>query len=199
VGRYQSKPGAPGESAPPLPEFVSKNLPKPEDFTFYKTLTEKENKTVSIELRPRAADADVKPEKKQAVEGPKDNALQPAKMKGADAKTDKRPSQPEVAKPSSVKPIAALEKKAAPLKQAASSKSHYTVQVSSHQEKTAAEDEVKKMKQHGYAAFIVSSELPGKGTWYRVRLGSFSNKASAEKLEKEVREKAGVSPIVVIE
>jgi hypothetical protein len=112
----------------------------------------------------------VKPEKKQAVEGPKDNALQPAKMKGADAKTDKRPSQPEVAKPSSVKPIAALEKKAAPLKQAASSKSHYTVQVSSHQEKTAAEDEVKKMKQHGYAAFIASSELPGKGTWYRALL-----------------------------
>ena len=199
VGRYQGKQVAPGESAPPLPEFVSKNLPKPEDFTFYKTLTAKDNRTVSIELRPRASEGEVKPEKKQAAEVPKDNAPQPAKSKGEDAKTVKRAFQPEVAKQSAVKPAAAPEKKAAPLKQAASSKLHYTVQVSSHQEKTAAEDEVKKMKQNGYAAFIVSSELPGKGTWYRVRLGSFSNKAAAEKLEKEVREKAGVSPIVVIE
>jgi DedD protein len=199
VGRYQSKPGAPEENVPPLPEVVSKNLPKPEDYTFYKTLTGKDDKTVSIELRPKALDAEMKPEKRPTAEGPKDNASQPAKTKGADAKTDKRASQQVVAKPNAVKSVAAPEKKAAPLKQEASSKLHYTIQLSSHQEKSAAEDEVKKMKQSGYAAFIVSSELPGKGMWYRVRLGSFSNKAAAEKLQKEIREKAGGSPIITIE
>jgi cell division septation protein DedD len=62
-----------------------------------------------------------------------------------------------------------------------------------------AEDDIKKMKQRGYSAFIVTSDLPGKGTWYRVRLGSFSSKALAEKLQKELRTKEGISPFITIE
>ena len=62
-----------------------------------------------------------------------------------------------------------------------------------------AEDEVKKMKKRGYAAFIASSELPGKGMWHRVRLGSFLNKAAAEKLQKTLHGKESISSIIVIE
>jgi cell division protein FtsN len=35
--------------------------------------------------------------------------------------------------------------------------------------------------------------------WHRVRLGSFSNKAAAERLQKSVRDKEGLSTIVVLE
>ena len=62
-----------------------------------------------------------------------------------------------------------------------------------------AQDEVKRLKRRGFAAFVVSSELPGKGVWHRVRLGSFTNKAAAERLQKSVREKEGLSTIVVLE
>jgi cell division septation protein DedD len=55
------------------------------------------------------------------------------------------------------------------------------------------------MKTRGYAAFIVSSNLPDKGTWYRVRLGSFSNKAAAEKLLKQLQAKEGISSFITIE
>jgi DedD protein len=79
------------------------------------------------------------------------------------------------------------------------SKVRYALQLASYQERELAEDDVKKMKKQGYAAFVVTSQLPDKGTWYRVRLGSFSNKASAEKLQKELQAKAGVSPIIVTE
>jgi cell division septation protein DedD len=190
VGKYQGKSDTPGEGAPPLPEVVSKNLPKPEEFTFYRTLLEKENKTVSIELKPKAVNREAKPGKPGA-DAPKDGAQPPVKEKGPETRTEKKVIQPESTKQIAVKP--------APEISVESSKLRYTIQLSSHQEKQAAEDEVKKMKQSGYAAFIISSELPGKGTWYRVRLGSFAKKESAEKLRDQVRAKVGISPIVVME
>ncbi len=199
MGKYEKKQGSPGESLPPLPEVVSKNLPKPEEFTFYKTLTEKENKTVSIDLKPKTANTENKPEKKEAVGSPKEHNQPAVKEKSAESTVEKKSSQPEPVKQPPVKPSPAPEKKTVTAKQSAPPKLRYAVQVSSHQEKQAAEDEVKRMKQNGFAAFIVVSELPGKGKWYRVRLGSFTNKDSAEKLQKNVNAKAGVSSILVIE
>ena len=75
----------------------------------------------------------------------------------------------------------------------------YTLQIASYQEKNVAEDDVKKMKKHGYAAFIVSTELPGKGKWHRVRIGSLANRAAAEKLQKDIHAKVGISPVITIE
>jgi alanyl-tRNA synthetase len=69
---------------------------------------------------------------------------------------------------------------------ASAGKIRYTVQVASYPDKVLAEDEMKRMKKRGYAAFIAASELPDKGTWYRVRLGSFSTKTAAERLANEI-------------
>ena len=201
VGKYQSKAGSTAESLPPLPEIVSKNLPKPEEFTFYKTLTEKDNKTVSIDLKPKpsSSNPENKPDNKETTVSPKEHVQPAVKEKSAESRAEKKSVQPEPVKQTAVKPSPAPEKKTASIKQPASSKLRYTIQVSSHQEKQAAEDEVIRMKQNGFAAFIVASELPGKGTWYRVRLGSFTNKDSAEKLQKTVNTKVGISSIIVIE
>jgi cell division septation protein DedD len=68
--------------------------------------------------------------------------------------------------------------------QEADPKIRYTLQIASYPDKDSAEADVKKMKQRGYAAFVMSSNLEEKGTWYRVRLGSFSNRGAAEKLEE---------------
>ena len=201
VGKYQSKGGSAAESLPPLPEVVSKNLPKPEEFTFYKTLTEKDNKTVSIDLKPKPANTESKPDRKEPAVPPKEHD-QPAvkeKEKSADSKAEKKSVQAEPARQPAPKPSPAPEKKTASAKQTTSSKLHYTIQVSSHPERGAAEDEVRRMKQNGFAAFIVSSDLPGKGTWYRVRIGSFSNRDAAERLQKSIQAKVGVSSIIVIE
>ncbi len=201
VGKYQSKGGSTAESLPPLPEVVSKNLPKPEEFTFYKTLTEKDNKTVSIDLKPKppSSNSESKPERKETTVAPKEHEQPAVKEKGAEGKAEKKSVQAEGAKQTAPKQSQTPEKKTASVKQPASSKLRYTIQVSSHQEKQTAEDEVKRMKQNGFAAFIVASELPGKGTWYRVRLGSFTNRDAAEKLQKSVNAKVGISSIIVIE
>ncbi len=199
MGRYEKKQGSPTESLPPLPEVVSKNLPKPEEYTFYKTLTEKDNKTVSIDLKPKTPNTETKPEKKEVTASQKEHDQSAVKEKSTESKAEKKSAQPEPVKQPVAKPSPAPEKKTASIKQPASPKLRYTIQISSHQEKQAAEDEVKRMKQNGFAAFIVASELPGKGKWFRVRLGSFTNRDAAEKLQKNVDAKIGGSSIIVIE
>lgn len=191
VGKYQSKSTAQSEAAPPLPEVASKNSRTQEEFTFYKTLTDKENKTVSIDLKPAPAKEQAKAENKQVAEPPKTAPAQPAqKEKTLEIKLEKNTSsaEKEADKPRPAK------KEAAP-----NTKLRYTVQIASYPEKEMADDEVRKLKRQGYAAFVASSEIPGKGMWHRVRLGSFSNKAAAEKLQRDLRAKESISSIIVIE
>ncbi len=199
VGKYEKKQGSSAGALPPLPEVVSKNLPKPEEFTFYKTLTEKENKTVSIDLKPKASSPETKPEKKDSTAAAKERDQTAAAEKGTNDKAEKKSAQPEPVKQAVIKPSPAPEKKTASAKQPASPKLRYAIQLSAHQERQEAEDAVKRMKQNGFAAYIVASELPGRGPWFRVRLGSFTNRGAAEKLQKAVTDKVGVSSIIVIE
>jgi cell division septation protein DedD len=172
VGKYQSKSVASGEIAPPLPEIASATGQKQEEFTFYKTLTDKNDKTVSIELKPKSM-------KEEANSGKE--VFPSASPKQAESKQ----SQPQA--------------KREPAAASTSVKLRYSVQTASFVERAMAEDEVKRLKKRGFAAFVVSSEMPGKGVWHRVRIGSFSNKAAAEKLQKTIHEKERILTIVVLE
>ena len=198
VGKYQSKSGTLADTMPPLPEIISKNLPKQDEFTFYKTLTDKYDKTVSIDLKPKSAAGEKHVDKKPA-------AGETARVKGAQQlPNDKKMEDTADGDKTAAGGQGALKQQVPAKKETVSaqkpnSKMRYTLQIASYQEKEMAEDDIKKMKQRGYAAFIVASDLPGKGTWYRVRLGSFSSKASAEKLQKELRAKEGISPFITIE
>jgi cell division septation protein DedD len=197
VGKYQSKSGTLADAMPPMPEIISKNLPKEDEFTFYRTLTDKYDRTVSIDLKPKSAT------EKNVDKTP--DAGGTARVKGAqqpphDKKMESKPDRDKIAEAgqSAPKQQVPAKKETVPA-QKPNPKLRYTLQIASYQEKEMAEGDIKKMKQLGYAAFIVASDLPGKGTWYRVRLGSFSSKASAEKLQKELRVKEGISPFVTIE
>ena len=198
VGKYQSKSATLADTMPPLPEIISKNLPKQDEFTFYKSLTDKYDKTVSIDLKPKAAAGEKRVDKKQ-------DAGETARVKGSqqppnDKKIESKPDPGKAAEAGQAAPKQPVLAKKEPVSaQKPNAKLRYTLQIAAYQEKGMAEDDIKKMKQRGYAAFIVASDLPGKGTWYRVRLGSFTSKASAEKLQKELRAKEGISPFVTIE
>ena len=198
VGKYRSKPGTPADTMPPLPEIISKNLPKQDEFTFYKSLTDKYNKTVSIDLKPKPA-----AEKKQDDKKPSVNETAPVKdaqQLRSDNKTEDKAGHERAAAAGQGAPKQQVSSKKETVRaQKTDSKLRYTLQIASYQEKEMAEADIKKMKQRGYDAFVVASELPGKGTWYRVRLGSFSSKAAAEKLQKELRSKEGISAFLTIE
>ncbi len=200
AGKYQSRSLMSREIAPPLPEMASGTGQKQEEFTFYKTLTDNNDRTVSIDLKPKPAQEESKPGKPRAV--PESQKAIPAqtapKEDRIEIKVEKETSLPAKPKQAALKQPQRMAMKV-PAAASTGVKLRYTVQTASYQERGMAEDEVKRLKKRGYAAFIASLALPGKGTWHRVRLGSFSNKASAEKLQKALQVKEGISPIVVIE
>ncbi len=201
VGRYQNKTSSQSESLTPLPDVASEKLPKPEDFTFFRSLSEKENKTVSIDLKPKSSPVESTTDKKQVSantsrESPDRFA---SKTMIQDANIEKKASDADIMQQKTNKHQDVAEKKDKSLKKTNPLRLHYTVQVASYPEKQLANDEAKKMKSRGYDAFVVPSDVPGKGTWYRVRLGSFTNKEAAEKLAKEVHSKVGISSIITLE
>ena len=57
----------------------------------------------------------------------------------------------------------------------------YTVQVSSYQSLDEAKAYAAVLERKGYKPFVVTSTIEGKGTWYRVRLGSFKDEPTAQK------------------
>jgi cell division septation protein DedD/nucleoid DNA-binding protein len=59
-------------------------------------------------------------------------------------------------------------------------KDYYVVQVASYPTYEVAEEEAKRFKDKGYNAFIEIADIPGKGTWYRVRVGDFTSLKQAE-------------------
>jgi cell division septation protein DedD len=201
VGKYQQgKPVTQAEDVSPLPDIVAKNLPSKEEFTFYKTLTDKNDKTVSIDLKPKPAQQENKPEIKQPAPEEKKakEVTPPAKEKQLEIKIHKEEAPTKQQKQTASKQQVVAKKEPVP-KATSSTKIRYTLQLASYPEKEPAEVDVKRLKQRGYAAFIVAAEVPGKGTWYRVRLGSLPSKPAAEKLQKEVNTKEGLSPIIVME
>ncbi|MCK9417870.1 MAG: SPOR domain-containing protein [Nitrospirae bacterium] len=199
VGKYQSKSGVSAEIAPPLPEIASSAAQKQEEFTFYKTLTDRNDKTISIDLKPRTVTEENRTEKQQpAAEAQKSMPVPSAPKEkrieinfGKEAVPSARSNQvasKQPQQPATRGPAVSTNVKA-----------RYTVQTASYQERAQAEDEVKRLKRRGFAAFIVSSELPGKGVRHRVRIGSFSNRAAAEKLQTAIHEKERILTIVVSE
>jgi cell division septation protein DedD len=211
VGRYQSRSAKINEPLPQLPETVAKHIPKKEDFTFYKTLTEKDNITVSIDLKPKSSSQDNREGQTPKEPAKKEDALSGNQQKPAEkkkegrtieVKLDKAPSQPprqeKPEPPRKSEPSPQPKKEQATALDAAGTL-RYTIQVASYPARDMAEEDVKRMKKRGYAAFVKENEIPEKGTWYRVRVGSFKNRASAERLAGELKSKEGLDPFITVE
>ncbi len=73
----------------------------------------------------------------------------------------------------------------------------YTVQVGAMKDKALADAMVSKLKKAGYSAYIASSESSGKGTWYRIRLGTFPNKEDAQREIVKIKKNEGMQATVV--
>ena len=62
-----------------------------------------------------------------------------------------------------------------------------TIQVASLKDPKAADKLVTKLKKKGYAAYKTTADISGKGTWHRVRIGYFKNRADAKKILNKLR------------
>jgi cell division septation protein DedD len=55
----------------------------------------------------------------------------------------------------------------------------FTLQLGASPNRDDAERQASRLREKGYGPYIVAAEVPGKGTWYRVRMGSFPTKDAA--------------------
>jgi cell division septation protein DedD len=70
--------------------------------------------------------------------------------------------------------------KVAPAKPQTVPNGPFTLQLGASQDKDDANRQIARLKDKGYAPYLVTAQVPGKGTWYRVRMGSFPSKDAAQ-------------------
>jgi cell division protein FtsN len=71
-----------------------------------------------------------------------------------------------------------------------------TVQAASVKNARAADRLVAELKKTGFHAYRAIGKVPGKGIWYRVRVGKYRNKADARNTMQKLK-KAGIKPILI--
>jgi hypothetical protein len=73
----------------------------------------------------------------------------------------------------------------------------FTVQLEAAPTVDAAQERVKQLKAQGLDAYVVKSQVPGKGTFYRIRVGMFSNQADARKYGADLQKQGIVSEFFI--
>ena len=67
--------------------------------------------------------------------------------------------------------------------------SHFTLQLSAFPDKADAEEFMHKIQSAGYKPFLVASEIPGKGVFFRVRVGDYGSRQAAVDAKAEFERK----------
>lgn len=70
-------------------------------------------------------------------------------------------------------------------KDKSSESARFTLQLSSFRDRAEADSFYDRLKTSGYDPYVIEAEVPGKGTWYRVRLGEYNSWASAVEAKKD--------------
>lgn len=65
----------------------------------------------------------------------------------------------------------------------------YTLNIASFRDKVNADQLMKELEDKGYDAFLEKTDIPGKGTWYRVAVGRFSSREEALTFARGLKEK----------
>jgi cell division septation protein DedD len=147
-----------------------------------------------------AAKPEAKPEVKSEVVKPKDKKLE----KKPDVAAEKKPKpkaddlalldkNPDVLADPGKKPE--VDKKPKKPDGDAEAKTRFTLQLSSFQDKHEADSFLSSLKAAGFQPYVTEAEVSGKGTFYRVRLGTYRSVEAANdaKLEFEKASKKTAS------
>jgi DedD protein len=122
------------------------------------------------EAPPRSADAKTDASKAAAEKKPE------AQGKATDAGAIATRAQGTSTVPSPPKPAEASAQGGA-----------FTLQLGASQNRDDAERMVSRLREKGYAPYIIAADVPGKGTFYRVRMGSFATKEAAGRYLEDFR------------
>jgi len=69
----------------------------------------------------------------------------------------------------------------------------YTIQVGSFTDDSPAAALTQQLKDKGYHAYVIKSDVPGMGVRWRVRVGHFKNRVEAQRVAQRLQKKEGLS------
>lgn len=72
----------------------------------------------------------------------------------------------------------------------------YALQMGSYQSKAKAEEEEKELRGKDYNTYVIEVNIPGKGTWYRVKIGDYEDLEQAQKAAEDFKRKEGASVMI---
>lgn len=72
----------------------------------------------------------------------------------------------------------------------------YTLQLSATQTRSEADKFVEKLRTRGYSPYVVEADVPGKGTWFRVRMGRFPTRDAAGRYLQDFRRETRLDAFV---
>jgi DedD protein len=170
-----------------------------EGLTFHKALTPPKAELPKKAEKPvvEAKKVDPKPQPAK-VEKPSAPVAVAAADESADDEEEAPPAKPEPKKIEAKKPEAPKPALPAarpqvvqqqPTKKPDATASHFTLQLSAFPDKADAEEFMRKIQSAGYKPFLVASEIPGKGVFYRVRVGDYGSRQSAVDAKTEFEKK----------
>jgi cell division septation protein DedD len=146
-------------------------------FDFYEALTDKKEEARSMSAQ-------------KAQEEPPEPMAQPEPA--AEAESKALPKTPEKM------PQGQQPRPSAPKKETAPTP--FAVQVASLQDSTKAMELVSSLKRKGYIAYAVAVQIPGKGTYHRVRVGHFRDRHEAGQVLAKLRQaNPELKPMVIRE
>jgi cell division septation protein DedD len=74
----------------------------------------------------------------------------------------------------------------------------YQLQVSSFHTQGEAQAFADQLRARGHKAYVVEANVPGRGTWYRVRVGPFASQHAAAEYRADFEDREHVVPFIVI-
>lgn len=75
----------------------------------------------------------------------------------------------------------------------------FTIQVGSFPDQAQAQERINKLSSNGIEARAVKTEIPKRGTWYRVQLGRFESREEAARFGSQLRGKGAIQDFVIAE
>lgn len=72
----------------------------------------------------------------------------------------------------------------------------FTLQLGSSPSQDDAKRLAARLRDRGYAPYVISAQVPGKGTWFRVRMGSFPSKDAAQSYLQDFRRESKMEAFV---
>ncbi|MFU8804870.1 MAG: SPOR domain-containing protein, partial [Bradymonadaceae bacterium] len=143
-----------------------------------------------VEVAP-ASEAVVEPVVESVVESVVEDVAEPTSGPVVVAEGEPEPDpvvMEEVKEVDEVKEVVAEVKESLPAR--------YTLQIAAHPTLDRARGEMDRLGKLGHEPHIISAEVPGQGTFYRVRIGKFHSMDEARTFQSDLKQRGGLDTFV---